>query len=155
MLPNLLIPDVAKALSNSKAPKIYVCNVMSQPGETDNMSVADHVSILLEHCPNQKIVDAVVVNNWIPEALVSKYNEHGSYPVVIDRERLQAMGIKLIERILVDDGETIRHNPKKLSRSIIQWYKKHLRPQQRRKLGQGSETIPPTAPPPKLSGSAV
>ena len=152
VLPNLLIPDVAKALSASKAPKIYVCNVMSQPGETDNMSVADHVSILLDHCPGQKIVDAVVVNNWIPEALVNKYNEHGSYPVVIDRERLQTMGIKLIERILVDDGETIRHNPKKLSRSIIQWYKKSQRPHHRRKLGQASENMPAKS---TLSGSAV
>ncbi len=127
VLPNLLIPSVAEAVHRSKAPKIYICNVMTQPGETDNYSVGDHLQVLLEHCPDKHLVDAVVVNNWIPERLVEKYKESGSVPVVIDRERLEAMGMGLIERVLVDEGHSIRHNSKRLSRSIIHWFKKEYR----------------------------
>ena len=128
VLPNLLIPAVAEAIDKSKAPKVYVCNVMTQPGETDNFTVADHIQVLLDHSPGKRLVDAVVVNNWIPERLVEKYAGYGSIPVFIDRERLDQMGIKVIERVLVEDGQaTIRHNFKRLSRSILQWYKKEYR----------------------------
>ncbi|MCA9789097.1 MAG: YvcK family protein [Cyanobacteria bacterium HKST-UBA05] len=125
VLPNLLIQAVADAIHHANAPKIYVCNVMSQPGETHGYTVGDHLQALLKHCPGQHMVDMVVVNNWIPESLIRKYQEHGQYPVVIDRQRIEDMGIGIIERVLVDDGETIRHNSRKLGRSIIRWYKKH------------------------------
>jgi len=142
VLPNLLIPEVAQALQKAKAPKVYVCNVMTQPGETDNFSVADHLQVLMDHCPGKKLVDAVVVNNWIPERLVERYEAHGSVPVMIDRERIQEMGIALIERVLVDEGEVaIRHNPRRLSRSIIQWFKKEYRRKTKAKQ------LTPIAPP--------
>lgn len=128
VLPNLLIPAVAEAIHQSKAPKVYICNVMTQPGETDGYTVADHIQVLLDHCPGKHLIDAVVVNNWIPERLVERYKEHGSYPVLIDRDRLDEMGITIIERVLVDEGQTtIRHNSKRLSRSIIHWFKKEHR----------------------------
>jgi uncharacterized cofD-like protein len=127
ILPNLLIPAVAEAIHHSKAPKVYVCNVMTQPGETDNFTVADHIQVLLDHCPGKHLVDAVVVNNWIPERLVERYKEYGSVPVMIDRDRLEAMKVSPIERVLVDEGQTIRHNPKRLSRSIVHWFKKEYK----------------------------
>lgn len=125
VIPNLLIPAVARAIHDSDAPKIYVCNVMSQPGETDHFTVGDHIQALVDHCPGLHLIDMVMVNNWIPEPLVKKYESHGQYPVAIDRDRITGMGIGIIERILVDEGDTIRHNPRKLARSIIRWYKKH------------------------------
>jgi uncharacterized cofD-like protein len=127
VLPNLLIPAVTEAIHRSRAAKIYVCNVMTQPGETDGFAVSDHIQILLEHCPGKNLVDAVVVNNWIPERLVERYKQYDSVPVLIDRDRLDDMGISLIERVLVDEGQTIRHNPRRLSRSIIHWFKKEFR----------------------------
>ncbi len=129
VLPNLLIPSVAEAIHRSKAVKIYVCNVMTQRGETDDFTVGDHIQVLMDHCPGKRLIDAVVVNNWIPERLVEKYQASGSIPVEIDRERLAEMGINIIERVLVDEGMVIRHNPKKLSRSIIHWFKKEHRRQ--------------------------
>lgn len=139
ILPNLLIPAVSEALHHSQAPKVYVCNAMTQPGETDHFSVADHVQVLLDHCPGRNIVNAVVVNNWIPERLVEKYAQHGSHPVMIDRERLESLNIRVIDRILVEDGDaTIRHNPKRLSRSIVHWFKKEYR----KKLKQTRATDP-------------
>jgi uncharacterized cofD-like protein len=143
VLTNLLIPSVAEAIHLSKAPKVYICNVMSQPGETDNFTVADHIQVLMEHCPGKHLVDAVVVNNWIPERLVERYKEYGSYPVLIDRERLDELGITLIERVLVDEGQTIRHNPKRLSRSIIHWFKKEYR--RNVKLIHNGNNTPPSS----------
>lgn len=127
VLPNLLIPSVAEAIHRSKAPKVYVCNVMTQPGETDNFSVSDHIQVLLDHCPGKRLVNAVVVNNWIPERLVERYKEYNSHPVIIDTDRLEEMQITVIERVLVDEGQTVRHNPKRLSRSIIHWFKREYR----------------------------
>ncbi len=143
VLPNLLIPEVREALHNSKAPKVYICNVMTQPGETDHFTVADHIQVLLDHCPGMHLVDAVVVNNWIPERLVEKYQEYGSIPVLIDRERLAEMGVSIIEAVLVDEGaESVRHNPKKLSRSIVHWFKKHYR-RRTKSLGPAEENTVP------------
>jgi len=128
VLPNLLIPEVAQALDKAHAVKVYVCNVMTQPGETDAFSVGDHLQVLADHCPGKKLIDAVLVNNWIPERLVELYATYGSVPVLIDRDRIHEMDIAIIERVLVDEGDTsIRHNPKRLSRSIIQWFKKEYR----------------------------
>lgn len=132
VLPNLLIPGILDALSRSKAPKVYVCNVMTQPGETSRFSAADHIQVLINHCPNRHIVDNVVVNNWIPLALVEKYAQVGSVPVEIDTERLHHMNIDVIERVLVDDGEVIRHNSRKLARAIVTWFKRYQRHQARK-----------------------
>lgn len=144
VLPNLLIPAVAEALNKSKAPKVYICNVMTQPGETDNFSVADHIQVLLDHCPEKHLVDAVLVNNWIPERLVDKYQEYNSFPVLIDRERLEEMNITIIERVLVEEGQqTIRHNPKRLSRSVIHWFKKEYRRKMKVVQGGRNNDNPP------------
>lgn len=142
VLPNLLIPAVAEALHNSRVPRIYVCNVMTQPGETDDFTVADHLQVLFDHCPGKQLVDMVVVNNWIPERLVERYKEYGSVPVMIDRDRIEALGVQVIERVLVDEGQSIRHNPKRLSRSIIHWYKKEYR--RKIKMTNGRKVILPS-----------
>ena len=141
VLPNLLIPGILDALSRSKAPKVYICNVMTQPGETSRFSAADHIQVLINHCPNRHIVDGVVVNNWIPLALVEKYAQAGSIPVEIDTERLTQMNIEVIERVLVDDGEMIRHNPRKLARAIVTWFKRYQR-QQNRKTNKPPHLFP-------------
>jgi len=140
VLPNLIIPGVADAVHASQAPKVYICNVMTQPGETDDFTAADHIQVLLDHCPGKHLVDAVVVNNWLPQQLVDKYRSVGSVPVIIDHERLQKMGITVLERVLVDEGTTIRHNTRRLSRSILQWYKKEFRRKQ--KEGRSGQTTP-------------
>ena len=69
VIPNLLIPEISHEIAKSKAKKIYVCNIMTQPGETDNFSVSDHVNALIKHAGSKKIVDAVLVNDFMPSNL--------------------------------------------------------------------------------------
>ena len=73
VIPNLLIEEISKEIAQSKAKKIYVCNIMSQPGETDKFTVSDHVKALINHAGTKDIVEAVLVNDYIPENLADKY----------------------------------------------------------------------------------
>lgn len=125
VVPNLLIPEIAQALSKSKAPKLYVANIMTQPGETDGYTVGDHVQAILDHCPYPNVVNGVIVNSWLPDVLLEKYLSYGYFPVELDRARIQGMGIHVVEKLLVDEQEqhAVRHNPGQLGRSIVQWYK--------------------------------
>lgn len=126
VLPNLLISEISEALSKSKAPKLYVANIMTQPGETDGYTVGDHLQAILDHCPYPNVVNGVIVNNWLPETLLEKYQSYGYQPVLLDRERCAAQGVQVVEKLLVDEGEhhVVRHNPAQLGRAIVQWFKR-------------------------------
>ncbi|MCG8529394.1 MAG: YvcK family protein, partial [Desulfovibrionales bacterium] len=119
VIPSLLIKDIAKAIHASKAMKIYVCNIMTQPGETTNFTVADHVEQIFKHV-GDKIFDYVVVNNEpIAENLAGKYALEGSYPVGLDMERLKKLGVHVIKGPLVSKLDLVRHNPGKLATLVI------------------------------------
>ncbi len=126
VLPNLLIVEITEALSKSRAPKLYVANIMTQPGETDGYTVGDHLQAILDHCPYPNVVNGVIVNNWLPESLLEKYQSYGYQPVVLDRERCATLGVQVVEKLLVDEGEhhVVRHNPLQLGRAIVQWFKR-------------------------------
>lgn len=131
VVPNLLIKDIAKAVSNAKAKKIYVCNIMTQPGETDGFSVSDHVKTLFEHAKSDKITDAVLVNTDLPENLIAPYKDAGSEPVLVDVEELNKMGIEVVQKNLIEDkrfedghSSFVRHSPGRLARIIYYWYRK-------------------------------
>lgn len=131
VIPNLLIKDIAKAVNEAKAKKIYVCNIMTQPGETDGFSVSDHIKTLLSHAKYNKIIDAVLVNTQLPQELIEPYKDAGSVPVVVDNDELNRMGIEVVQKNLIydkrfDDGHSsfVRHSPKRLARVIYYWYKK-------------------------------
>ncbi len=119
VIPNLLIKDVAEAIHDSKALKIYICNVMTQPGETDHYTAADHAQQIINHV-GFKIFDYIVVNDEsIPEDLAQKYAEEGAYPVEVDYDRLMEMGINVIKGSLISKKNLVRHNPYLLSELII------------------------------------
>ena len=124
VIPNLLVPDLLQAIDESKAPKVYICNVMTQPGETNNYSVSDHVKAILDHTEQgQKIIDYVVVNNAEPDKnQLAKYKADGQYPVEVDLFELKKLGVKVISANLLNKGNLVRHNPKKLAKTIM----KHL-----------------------------
>ncbi|MEM0952219.1 MAG: gluconeogenesis factor YvcK family protein [Cyanobacteria bacterium P01_H01_bin.74] len=126
VMPNIIIQDIAKAISESKAPKLYIANIMTQPGETDGYSVGDHLQAILDHAPYPGILDGVIVNNALPEALLKRYIEYGHEQVKFDPERIKAMGIAIVEKLLVDEREqnVIRHNPTQLGKAVVEWYKK-------------------------------
>jgi len=129
VVPNLLIREIAAAVANSKAPKVYIVNVMTQPGETDHYSVCDHIQAILDHSGHPNLVDCVFVNNWLPPDLVERYRNANCEPVTLDIDRCKEMGIKVIQQQLIDETETktIRHNPKRLARTIVHWYRREYR----------------------------
>lgn len=121
VIPNLLIKNVAKTIRDSKAFKIYIPNIMTQPGHTDDYNVSDHIDAIIEHAGN-KIIDYCICDNGdiIPEFL-RKYNKEGSNLVEVDSQNLRGKGIKLIKAdISCVDGEYIRHDADELAKTIIE-----------------------------------
>ncbi|MBI3306413.1 MAG: YvcK family protein [Candidatus Omnitrophica bacterium] len=122
ILPNLLIQDILSAILKSDAYKVYVLNVMTQPGETDEFSAWDHLRVLIDHT-DPRIVDACFVNvSPIPSAMVAKYGEKGAVPVKLDLEMIREKGYSVIEGdILKIDGQ-VRHDPEELARLVFEHY---------------------------------
>lgn len=119
IIPNLLVAGIPQALAEAKAPVFYVCNVMTQPGETDRFSASDHLRAIWDHAGD--VVDFVVVNAGpIPQALLEKYKRDGSYPVQVDDKTLHKMGVQVVQEQMIDNSDLVRHDPYKLARVIIQ-----------------------------------
>ena len=126
VIPNLLIKEIAEEIAKSTAPKIYVCNIMTQPGETDNYNVSDHLKALINHAGSNKIVDAVLVNNYLPEKLADKYQKANSYPVRLDAAEVRKMGIRICAKKLIEDSKEglVRHSSNRVARALYYWYRK-------------------------------
>lgn len=120
IIPNLLVDGVSEAIQNSKAVKIYVCNIMTQAGETEGYTLSDHLEAIERHS-YKGIADVVIANNGIiPESLKLKYAEEYSHIVPIDAERIINRSSVLQGNLLLIRNEKIRHNFSRLSRTIIQ-----------------------------------
>lgn len=120
IIPNLLVDGICNALKKSKAMKLYVCNVMTQPGETDGYSVYEHIKAMEEHS-YKGIIDYCIVNDAeIPDELREKYLLDGAEPVRIDAELVNGDGIKLLQGDFVSiKNSFIRHNHHKLADTVI------------------------------------
>lgn len=123
IIPNLLVKNIPKYISNSKALKIYIPNIMTQPGETEGYNVLDHVNEIIKHT-NDIMIDYVVVNTEkIPDEISEKYKKDGAYPVYVsDKEEkaLKGLNIKIIKEDLLEVKKNyIRHDAIKVSKSII------------------------------------
>ena len=119
VIPNLLVNGVNRAIKESTAIKVYINNIMTEPGQTDNYSVADHINAILEHC-GQGIMDYCIYDTGevIPE-FIKKYNLEGQDIVEQDVDKVK--GIKFLQRNLsMVDGEFIRHAPNLVAASIIE-----------------------------------
>jgi uncharacterized cofD-like protein len=121
VIPNLLVQDIAKAVQKTDAVKIYVSNVMTQPGETDNFSVEDHIKAILRHA-GADIIDYVIVNiGKISKELEEKYLEENSKLVTIDEEAVKRMNVKIIEGDFIKTKNgLVRHDPEKLAAILIE-----------------------------------
>lgn len=119
VLPNLLVGGVADALRESQAVKIYICNVMTQPGETDGYTASQHVKAIIDHV-GPGVIDYVVVNvQDVAPALQEVYARQGAYPVLADLDALDALGVKVLKANLISETNLVRHDPVKLSRTIM------------------------------------
>ena len=126
VIPNLLVSDIVEAIEQSTAKKIYVCNIMTQPGETDNYSVASHVNALLAHAKGKKIIDAVLVNDSLPENISAGYAKTGSIPVRLDIENLTPTGVSVVSQKLIQENKEglVRHSSNRVARAVYYWYRK-------------------------------
>jgi uncharacterized cofD-like protein len=120
ILPNLMVPGISDAISKTTVPKVYVCNVMTQPGETTNYSASDHVEALVNHIGRQ-LIDVIIVNNeQIPEELLVKYAFEGGKTVAYDEERLASLGFQVIsDKIVRYDQGLIRHDANRVSKLLL------------------------------------
>ena len=119
VLPNLLVRELAEAIRASRARKVYICNLATQPGETDGFTASGHAKVLLEHC-GDGLFDTILCNSAVlPEALEKLYMEQGSVPVAVDREAISGLGLAVAEEDLLQAGQYARHDPKKLRASLV------------------------------------
>ena len=119
VMPNLLIGGMADALRKSKAMKVYICNVMTQPGETDGYTVSTHVKAIFDHA-GEGVIDYVVVNgSRISQEVCEIYAKEGAEPVMVDKEMTEKLGVKVIEADLISQTNLARHDPQKLSQMIV------------------------------------
>lgn len=119
VIPNLLIKNVARTIRESKAYKIYISNIMTENGHTDDYTLSDHIKAITEHAGGQ-IIDYCICDNGdiIPE-IVRKYNKAGSNFVYVDKQNIK--GVKVISADVSEtEGEYIRHNPYETAKQIIE-----------------------------------
>ena len=120
IIPNLLVDGIVEAILQSRAMKFYVCNVMTQAGETDNYSAEDHLRVLLEH-GRKGIADYIVVNSrsTISEDVLARYADEGAAPVYYNKAELEALKVKVIEANLLNEQQVLRHDSARLAACIM------------------------------------
>lgn len=119
VLPNLLVEGIGEAIKKSRAVKIYVCNVMTQPGETNNYTAYQHLKAVVDHAG--MIVDYALVNTGkIPERLIERYRREGAAPVTADVKNIERIGVKAITGDFVQETNVVRHHPQKLARAVLE-----------------------------------
>jgi len=120
IIPNLLIKELNEAVVSSGAIKVYVCNVMTQPGETDGYSASEHVKALVSHS-HPRVLDYCIVNTGeIPREILQRYAQENSYLVINDRKKIENMGYRVIEDdFAIVKEDVIRHDPVKLAKIIL------------------------------------
>lgn len=122
IIPNLLVEGIVDQIARSKALKVYICNVMTQPGETDHYSVSDHIAAIIKHT-GRNFFDYVLVNTEVPiPALTRKYEQEGAFPVRVDEERINRLGLKVIKGDLFSSRDYLRHDPAKLALAVMKLF---------------------------------
>ena len=120
VLPNLLIPEIASAIAKSKAPRVYIANLMTQPGETAGYALADHLRAIHAHSA-KRLVDYVVANHQaVSPQVARRYRAQGAEPVAIDLPELENLGCQVILDNLLEERGYLRHNHNRLARLLIQ-----------------------------------
>lgn len=121
IIPNLLVDGVAEAILESRALKLYVANVMTQEGETEGYTVADHISAIFQHS-TPGLFDLCLANSSpIPSAVAARYAAEGAELLKTDRAACAALGVEVVERpiAMVDEDGYVRHRPEHLAREIL------------------------------------
>jgi uncharacterized cofD-like protein len=120
VLPNLLVEGVAEAIEKTAATRVYIANLMTQPGETPDFSLADHLRIL-QRQTRRKLIDWVVVNNTpISSAISRRYRSENAEPVRVDLPQLQRLGVRCVLADLLEEHAVVRHSSERLARLLLE-----------------------------------
>jgi uncharacterized cofD-like protein len=138
LLPNLLVPELVTAISRSKAPRLYICNLMTQPGETDGLDVAGHLRAIEAQLATlgvqQRLFNAVLAQEPMgpsEQPMLARYRQTGAEPVACDAKELQRQGYEVMQAPLqgARPTATLRHDPRSLAVAVLRFYKKTLKAQ--------------------------
>ncbi len=123
IIPNLLVDGISEAIAASRAVKVYVCNIMTQEGETEGYTAADHIRALFKHSvPN--LFDLSLVNDTpIPPEVAERYAVEGAAPIVYDEDGCAALGVQLIKRgVATFENDYVRHDSVQLAQELLKLY---------------------------------
>lgn len=116
VIPNVLVSGISEALKKTKARKVYVCNLMTKPGETTGFSASDHVKRIIEYGVTP---DVMVCNEMKgPEELLKKYAKEGQFLVDVDADEVKKLGVELVTGDVITAPELIRHDSEKLAKML-------------------------------------
>lgn len=136
VLPNLLIKDLAEALRSSKALRVYVCNVMTQPGETDGYSAEQHLAAIVEHAG--LVVDVMIMNGRRPsEQILANYEKEDAFPVAFDVNAVRDLGVTPFFGDIIAEGNYVRHDSRALADTIFRLYDRYGRTLERMRRNEG------------------
>ncbi len=134
ILPNLLVPEIVAEIQRSKAPKLYICNLMTQPGETDGLDVSGHVRAIEAQLATRgitkKVFNSILAQDELNHSkLVEYYKSKGAEPVLCDKYDLVNKGYNVYQASLQGQKvtPTLRHDPKNLALAIMRFYRKYKR----------------------------
>ena len=127
LLPNLLVARVADTIGSSKAVKIFICNLMTQPGETDGYTARRHLEVVRAYAPEIEFDFVVVNDRHISAGQAERYAAEGARQIGLTDHRLEeefGREAEIVRADLLDEGEKVRHSPQKLARVILACYEK-------------------------------
>ncbi len=124
IIPNLLVDGISEAIQESQALKIYVCNIMTQDGETETMTASEHLAALLEHS-GPGLIDLCLCNSArISSRLVKRYSLEDAAPIVVDRREVELLGAEVACRPLTEEQSNYaRHDGEKVAQAVLELYR--------------------------------
>ncbi|MGC1168889.1 MAG: 2-phospho-L-lactate transferase CofD family protein, partial [Candidatus Acidiferrales bacterium] len=124
IIPNLLVEQVTETIMHSSATRVYIANLMTQPGETQHYSVADHVCAIYDHTRKGLFDFAVINRRPIPKALLKRYRKQGAEPVQSSAAELKRMGLRYITGDLLRHNHVVRHDQGRLTQLLLEEFVK-------------------------------
>jgi uncharacterized cofD-like protein len=126
VIPNLLIKPIAEAIRHAKALRVYVCNVMTQPGETDDYTAEEHLSAIVEHAG--LVADVIILNGRRPsDAILAAYSAENQFPVQFDIAAIRELGVTPFFGDIISEGNYVRHDSAALAETIFRLYDRYGR----------------------------
>lgn len=136
VLPNLLIKPIAETLRQVKALRVYICNVMTQPGETDGYSAEDHLSAIVEHAG--LVIDVMIINGRRPsETILFNYASQNQFPVQFDINAVRDLGVTPFFGDVIAEANYVRHDSAALAETIFRLYDRYGRTLERMRRSEG------------------